>query len=257
MTKSTLEIRISDDHYRTGEEFDRTSKQFMRALVPNGPPLRILDVGCGTGVNASFFARAGHLVTGIDLSPVAIEKFRGKGFAGIVCDLESDSAPFPDNSFDLVYASEIVEHCADTAAFLSELQRLTKRGGTMLLSTLNSAFWPYRVLELLGHTASECQHPGHVRFFSTRSLAAAISAAGFELKTLAARHMYVVIGSSIGDPLAPVIGRIGFRKEPRFATNGHFWQISKFSSEASGFWADTLIVEAQKVGSAKLRAVAS
>lgn len=255
MAKSALETRISDNHYRTGEEFDRTSKQFMRALVPDCPALRILDVGCGTGLNSSFFARAGHSVTGIDLSPVAIEKYRKKGFEGTVCDVTSDGAPFPDNSFDLVYASEVIEHCADTAAFLGELHRVTKPGGKLLLSTPNSAFWPYRILELLGVTASECQHPGHVRFFSKRSLASAISTAGFEIKTMAARHMYVVLSRTIGDPLAAILEKIGFRKEPRFATGGYFWQVSKYSGEASGFWADTLIVEAQKVSPGQLRAV--
>jgi 2-polyprenyl-3-methyl-5-hydroxy-6-metoxy-1,4-benzoquinol methylase len=257
MTKSALEARISDDHYRNAEEFERTSKQFMRALVPNRPPLLILDVGCGAGLNASFLTMAGHSVTGIDLSPIAIEKYRERGFEGILCDVESGRTPFADNSFDLVYVSEIIEHCADTTAFLSELNRLTKPGGKMLLSTPNSAFWPYRILGLFGRTASEYQHPGHVRFFSKRSLAAAITEAGFEIKALAARHMYIVLGSRIGEPLAPILQKIGFCREPRFATGGYFWQLSKFSSKASGFWADTLIVEAQKIRSAQSRAAAS
>jgi 2-polyprenyl-3-methyl-5-hydroxy-6-metoxy-1,4-benzoquinol methylase len=246
MTKSTLEIRISDDHYRKAEEFERTSKQFMRALVPDRPPLKILDVGCGTGLNSSFLAGAGHSVTGIDLSPAAIEKYRERGLDGFVCDMEEGPTPFPDNSFDLVYVSEIIEHCADTTVFLRELQRLTKPGGKMLLSTPNSAFWPYRILGLLGQTPSEFQHPGHVRFFSKRSLAAAITEAGFEIKRMAARHMYVVLGKTIAEPLAPILQKIGFCREPRFATGRYFWQLSKFSSAASAIWADTLIVEAEK-----------
>ena len=256
MAKSALETRISDSHYRTGEEFERTSKQFMRALVPDRPVLRILDVGCGTGLNASFLSKAGHSVTGIDLSHVAIEKYRAKGFEGIVCDVEAGQTPFADNSFDLVYVSEIIEHCADTSTLLRELQRLTKPGGRMLLSTPNSAFWPYRILGLLGQTPSEYQHPGHVRFFSKRSLAAAITEAGFNIKTLAARHIYVVLGRRIGAPLAPILKRIGFRKELRFATGDYFWQLSKFSGKASGFWADTLIAEAEKAQTAHLSSVA-
>ncbi len=247
MSKSAFEARISDGHYATGDEFERSSKRFMRALVPDRPTLRILDVGCGTGLNASFLTKAGHSVTGIDLSRVAIDKYRAKGLEGIVCDLEAGQAPFPDGSFDLLYVSEIIEHCADTKSFLSELRRLTKPGGKMLLSTPNSAFWPYRILGLFGRTASEYQHPGHVRFFSKRSLAAAVSEAGFAIKRLAARHMYVVIGRTIADPVAPILERMGFCKEPRFATGDHFWQLSTFAATASGFWADTLIVEAEKV----------
>jgi len=119
----------------------------------------------------------------------------------------------------------------------------------MLLSPPNSAFWPYRILGLFGQTASEYQHPGHVRFFSKRSLAAVITEAGFEVKTLAARHMYVVLARAIGEPVASILQKVGFRKEPRFATGSYFWQLSKFSRTASGLWADTLIVEADKVRS--------
>jgi 2-polyprenyl-3-methyl-5-hydroxy-6-metoxy-1,4-benzoquinol methylase len=250
VSKSLLEAKISDEHYAVNTEFERTSKQFMRGMIPDSPSLRILDVGCGTGVNALFLRDAGHDVTGIDLSPIAIEKYRAKGFEGFVCDIEAGPAPFPDGAFDLVYVSEIIEHCAHTSAFLQELYRLTKPGGKMLLSTPNSAFWPYRILGLLGQTATEYQHPGHVRFFSKRSLATAITDAGFKIETLAARHMYLIVGKGIADPLAPILKRVGFIKEPRFATSSHFWQLSKFSSKASGMWADTLIVEAKKTQSA-------
>jgi len=247
MGKSALEERISDAHYAVNSEFERSSKVFTRRLVPADRPLRILDVGCGTGLNARHLAAMGHTVVGTDLSPVAIEKFKQNGFDGIVCDMEKDAGvPLPDASFDLVFASEVIEHIADTATFLAELHRLVRPGGTLILSTPNSAFWPYRLLGLAGRTPSEVQHPGHVRFFSRRLLARAIEAAGFTVETMAARHIYCVLGSALGDPFAPVLERLGFAIEPRFATGGHFWQLSSFASRASGFWADTLIVLARK-----------
>jgi hypothetical protein len=60
------------------------------------------------------------------------------------------------------------------------------------------------------------------------------------------RHIYCVLGSALGDPLAPVLKRLGFAIERRFATGGHFWQLGRFAKRASGFWADTLIVVARK-----------
>jgi 2-polyprenyl-3-methyl-5-hydroxy-6-metoxy-1,4-benzoquinol methylase len=247
MGKTALEQRISDAHYTASAEFERSSKVFMRALVPDRTPLRILDVGCGTGLNAQHLAARGHTVVGIDLSPVAIEKFTQRGFQGIVCDLEGAAgAPLPSGSFDLIFASEVIEHISDTARFLAELNRLLRPGGTLMLSTPNSAFWPYRILGLLGQTASEYQHPGHVRFFSRRSLVGALAAAGFTVANVSARHIYAVCGSGIGDPMAPLLGRLGFKLEPRFATGGHFWQCGRFARRASPFWADTFIVTARK-----------
>ena len=246
MSTSTLEERISDAHYRQAEEYERSSKQQMRALVPANPHCRILDVGCGTGLNASRLAKLGHTVVGIDLSPVAIEKFRERGLEGHVVDIASGPLPFPDHSFGMIYASEVIEHTVDTADFLAKLYRVLQPGGLILLSTPNSAFWPYRILGCLGQTATEYQHPGHVRFFSRRSLREAIEGAGFEVDRFSARHMYLILGSRIGDPLSSLLRACGFLKEPRFATGGHFWQLSRFAEMASPFWADTFIVVARR-----------
>jgi SAM-dependent methyltransferase len=247
MAKTALEERISNAHYTFSSEFERSSKVFTRRLVPDAPPLRILDVGCGTGLNAERLAAKGHTITGIDLSPVAIEKFTQKGFKGMVCDIERDAGvPLASASFDLVFASEVIEHVSDTGTFLAEVSRLLRPGGTLILSTPNSAFWAYRILSLLGQAASEYQHPGHVRFFSRRSLAAGLEAAGFAIAALSARHIYCICGSALGDPLAPFLKLLGFGIEPRFTTGGHFWHLSGFSARASNFWADTFIVVARK-----------
>jgi|SRR5215472_4382390 len=248
MSNAALEQRISDAHYRGGAEHERTSKRFMRSLVPSDPPLRILDVGCGTGLNAAQLTRRGHDVFGIDVSPVAIEKLRAQGLKGSIADIEAEPLALPENTFDLVYASEVIEHCVDTKKFLRNLRAVLKQDGTLLLSTPNSAFWAYRLLSLLGYTPSEFQHPGHVRFFSKRNLAAAIEDCGFTVTAIGARHMYLVVGRRIGDPLARLLETVGFHKEPRFATGSHFWQLSAFARKASGFWADTLIVTARKRG---------
>jgi SAM-dependent methyltransferase len=250
MGKSALEERISNRHYVSNAEFERSAKVFTRRLVPDDTPLRILDVGCGTGLNAQHLAAKGHTVVGLDLSPVAIERFRQKGFEGFVCDIEKESgAPFSSCSFDLIFASEVIEHIADTETFLAELNRLVRPGGVLVLSTPNSAFWPYRILGVLGRTASEYQHPGHVRFFSRRYLANALESAGFAIEAISARHIYCICGSGVGDPLAPLLKLLRFNIEPRFATGGHFWQLGKFAVRANSFWADTFIVLARKSAS--------
>jgi SAM-dependent methyltransferase len=104
MSKSAFEARISDFHYQRDTEYERTYKAQMRAMVPASPPLRILDIGCGTGLNTSHLVKSGHKVIGIDLPPVAIDKYCNQGFDGHLCDIEAGSLPFEPASFDLVFA---------------------------------------------------------------------------------------------------------------------------------------------------------
>ena len=71
-------------------------------------PTTILELGCGAGRDAAFFARAGHTVVGVDFSDVAINRHRSRhaGLSGprfIVANL-ADPLPFPDASFGVVYA---------------------------------------------------------------------------------------------------------------------------------------------------------
>ena len=245
MSKSAQELRISEAKYRTHREIERSSKAYMRALVPSAARLDVLDVGCGTGVNAEQLRTMGHRVFGVDLSPTAVGGFRKAGFAGAVADA-STTLPFAEASFDLVFASEVIEHLADGESFLKELRRVLKPGGRLLLSTPNSAFWVYRIYALAGRTLTEVQHPGHVRFYSKRSLAAQIRTAGFAVEEVSARHIYLLVFGLLARKAEKLLQHLGFQQELRFKTGTYFWHLSRFSAAASPFWADTLIVLASK-----------
>lgn len=104
MSKSTLEAALSDAIYDQGSEYERSYKVQMGEMVPSSPSLRILDVGCGTGLNTCHFVKLGHKVTGFDLSPVAIRKYCAQGFDGHLCDIEAGPLPFEPASFDLIFA---------------------------------------------------------------------------------------------------------------------------------------------------------
>src|ERR1039457_4808149 len=73
----------------------------------------VLDVGCGAGVEVVRWARAGARVTGIDIAPSAIalaaENLRQQGLMARLEVADGEALPFPDNSFDFVYAHGVVQ----------------------------------------------------------------------------------------------------------------------------------------------------
>ena len=100
------------------------------------PGMRVLDVGCGEGVFAAELARAGVQVVGIDAAEEPLRRARARHpeLDLRLVDGEGDW-PLPDAGFDAVWAGEVIEHVADTAAWLSEVRRVLRSGGALLLST--------------------------------------------------------------------------------------------------------------------------
>jgi SAM-dependent methyltransferase len=85
----------------------------------------------------------------VDISAPALAKLRGRG-AQVVLG-EVTSLPFPDSSFDLVCALDIIEHVDDDDGALSEVARATKAGGAVLISIpLHPELWT-SFDEFVGH----------------------------------------------------------------------------------------------------------
>ena len=104
-----------------------------------GPGMSVLDVGCGSGGPALTMATQWEVhVTGVDLVPGHIERAREQAAARGLDDrtafLEADVSdlPFPDASFDRVYAIESAYHAPDKARFYAECARVLRPGGSFL-----------------------------------------------------------------------------------------------------------------------------
>ena len=103
----------------------------LRPLDATGP-LRVLDAGCGTGRNLIEFRSLGP-VSGVDTSPEALNFCRERG----IDDVRSgslDALPFGDAAFDLILATDVIEHLRDDHLALRELRRVSAPSGHLLLT---------------------------------------------------------------------------------------------------------------------------
>jgi ubiquinone/menaquinone biosynthesis C-methylase UbiE len=98
---------------------------------------RVLEVGCGLGTDLLQFARGGAEVYGIDLTAAGAALTRKRlelyGFKGELSVGDSESLPFNDNCFDLVYSWGVIHHTPDTASAAREIVRVCKPGGRVLV----------------------------------------------------------------------------------------------------------------------------
>jgi SAM-dependent methyltransferase len=105
----------------------------------------VLEVGCGAGVDLARFARGGARVTGVDLSPSAIElartNFAQQGLTGRLEVADGEDLPFPDGEFDLVYAHGVVQYTARPQRLVDECRRVLKPGGLAIFQVYNRISW--------------------------------------------------------------------------------------------------------------------
>lgn len=117
---------------------------FEEALGKHGVSLqgkRVLDIGCGGGLLAEEFAKAGAEVTGIDPSLESLDAARVHARQNGL-DIEyrhgiAEEVPFADEEFDLVYCCDVLEHVSDVDKSVSEAARVLKPGGWYLFDTIN------------------------------------------------------------------------------------------------------------------------
>ncbi len=108
--------------------------------------VRVLDIGCGAGLLSHRLAEKGHEVVGIDLSIGSLEvaQKQNTGAAFLVGD--ASQIPFPDHSFDVVCAMDLLEHVTNPQQVIKEASRVLKPNGLFFFHTFNRNWLSYLII---------------------------------------------------------------------------------------------------------------
>ena len=148
----------------------------LRAGVRAGD--RVLDLGSGDGRFTAELARLGAAPIGVDLAQGAIDRARAR-HPELDFRLASIDGPLPFDagSFDVVWTTEVIEHVADTARWLSEVRRVLVPRGRLLLTTPSHG----RVRVAIGGIEAFSDPLGdHLHLYTRKSLTTLLAEFGFD-----------------------------------------------------------------------------
>jgi len=169
-------------------------RAFLLAHVAPGE--RVLDLGCGAGQFSATLAQAGAQTVGVDVAAEALRR-AAQRVRGLDLRLWRDGEPLPldDSSVDTVWAGEVIEHVVDVAPWLSEVRRVLRPHGTLLLTTPHHGPLTMLQLGLSARRFAEHFEPrsDHVRFFSPRTLRALLLDLGFDVGQLRVRRATILV----------------------------------------------------------------
>jgi len=106
---------------------------------------RVLEVGCGAGVDLVRFARGGARATGVDVADSAIALARQnlghQALSATLAVADGERLPFAADAFDFVYAHGVVQYAADDPALIDECRRVVRPGGVVFVQVYNRVSW--------------------------------------------------------------------------------------------------------------------
>ena len=186
------------------ERFDENytiafEKRVKKAIgVLGGFKGTLIDVGCGGAeITLQLKNALGCEVKAVELIAQNVAIAKSKGIDARQVDLNKGKLPFGENSFEAVFAGEVLEHVIDSDGLLLEMKRVLKKNGVLILTVPNIASWYNRVLMLFGflphyvESGSKKSYGtpfglinGHVKAFTKKSVVEMLEANGFAIEKI-------------------------------------------------------------------------
>lgn len=173
---TNFELYNTNVTFLDSSRFDKVYKMITKENAGN-----LLEIGCLSGDFLLKLNKIGWNCVGIEFSD-ACTKGIEKGLNILKHDVEN-GLPFDSEVFDVVYAGELVEHLADTDAFIKEVFRVLKKGGKIIITTPNIASLINRILLLFGKYPRYLEYKtggaGHIHLYNLEKLRMQLEDHGF------------------------------------------------------------------------------
>jgi SAM-dependent methyltransferase len=157
-----------------------------RRFYLDGPPGRVLEVGCGAGDNLARLRAMGFEVHGQEIdgeaARIAREHHRLDVYVGPI-----DAAPFPRQDFDIIIMNHVVEHLREPARDLAASLRLLRPGGRLVCVTPNADSLSHR---MLGRRWRGLEPPRHLFVYNPSTLRRRLTDAGFRSVDVFTRSIF-------------------------------------------------------------------
>lgn len=137
---------------------EHLSRYLLACQLLNIDDKTVLDIACGTGYGTALLAQSARHAYGVDIAQEAVDYARAHHRRDNLTYLTGDGCAIPlaDNSVDIAVSFETIEHIEDQVSFLSEIKRVLRKDGILIISSPNKRLYtdiyktdnPYHVHEL-------------------------------------------------------------------------------------------------------------
>lgn len=188
----------STKNYSKNGNFDNDPRILMmmeelNEFLKKHPDAKILDVGVADGYIYRKITKK-YKIFGVDIAENFVKSANENGVRASVCDLEGEKLPYDDDFFDLIVAGETIEHIVNTDFFLSELNRVLKKNGKLIISypNINS---PVGILMMMMFDyppmfSARFRSP-HVRDWTKKTIKKALGQFGFKIEAIHGVSFYL------------------------------------------------------------------
>lgn len=205
LERSYREWIVRHDHVR-----------FLNRIISQPNEVRLLDIGCGSGLFVRLARDAGFQAWGLEASSEAVDVARRGGNSWIVAGDESGLETGEESDlFDVITLFHVLEHVTEPFKYLRRVQRLLRKPGHLVVQVPNRSSWQARCFGTRWY-GLDC--PRHVCNYSAYSLLYLLGRVGFRIQRV--RHFSLrdnapAMVASLFPSLEPVSSRVRHRGKPR------------------------------------------